>query len=129
LFRWPSDGTLISYPADREDTTWSVTHIEQFFDDVLKRTRATRVHLIAHSMGNQGLIDALNTMALRRGGNGPPLFENIILSAPDFDAELFQQQIAPNSISLARRWTLYSSKKDGVLNISTSFNSSWRLGL
>jgi esterase/lipase superfamily enzyme/acyl carrier protein len=129
MFSWPSDGKLVSYPSDREDITWSVTHIEQFFNDVLTRTRAKRVHLIAHSMGNQGLIDALNTMALRRGGNGPPLFENIILSAPDFDAELFQQQIAPNSISLARRWTLYTSKKDGVLNISTSFNSSWRLGL
>jgi esterase/lipase superfamily enzyme/acyl carrier protein len=129
MFSWPSDGKLISYPSDREDMTWSVTHIEQFFNDVLTRTRAKRVHLIAHSMGNQGLIDALNTMALRRGGNGPPLFENIILSAPDFDAELFQQQIAPNSISLAKRWTLYTSKKDGVLNISTSFNNSWRLGL
>jgi len=129
MFSWPSDGKLISYPSDREDMTWSVTHIEQFFNDVLTRARAKRVHLIAHSMGNQGLIDALNTMALRRGGNGPPLFENIILSAPDFDAELFQQQVAPNTITLAKRWTLYSSKKDGVLNISTSFNSSWRLGL
>ena len=129
MFSWPSDGKLVSYPSDREDITWSVTHIEQFFNDVLTRTRAKRVHLIAHSLGNQGLIDVLNTMALRRGGNGPPLFENIILSAPDFDAELFQQQIAPNSISLARRWTLYTSKKDGVLNISANFNSSWRLGL
>jgi esterase/lipase superfamily enzyme len=129
MFSWPSDGKLVSYPSDREDMTWSVTHIEQFFNDVLTRTRGKRVHLIAHSMGNQGLIDALNTIALRRGGNGPPLFENIILSAPDFDAELFQQQIAPNSITLARRWTLYTSKKDGVLNISTSFNNSWRLGL
>jgi acyl carrier protein len=129
LFSWPSDGKLTSYPSDREDMTWSVTHIEQFFNDVLKKTRAERVHLIAHSMGNQGLIAALNTMALRRGGNGPPLFENVILSAPDFDAELFQQQIAPNSISLGKRWTIYTSKNDGVLNISTSFNSSWRLGL
>ena len=129
MFSWPSDGKLVSYPSDREDMTWSVTHIEQFFNDVLTRTRAKRVHLIAHSMGNQGMIDALNTMALRRGGDGPPLFENIILSAPDFDAQLFQQQIAPNTISLARRWTLYTSKKDGVLNISTSFNNSWRLGL
>jgi esterase/lipase superfamily enzyme len=129
LFSWPSDGKLVSYPSDREDITWSVTHIEQFFNDVLKRTRANRVHLIAHSLGNQGLIDALNTIAIRRGGEGPPLFENIIMSAPDFDAELFQQQIAPNTITLAKRWTLYTSKKDGVLNISTSFNSAWRLGL
>jgi esterase/lipase superfamily enzyme len=129
MFSWPSDGKLVSYPSDREDITWSITHMEQFFNDVLTRSRAKRVHLIAHSMGNQGMIDVLNTMALRRGGEGPPLFENIILSAPDFDAQLFQQQIAPNTISLARRWTLYTSKKDGVLNISTSFNSAKRLGL
>jgi len=129
MFSWPSDGKLVSYPSDREDIAWSVNHIEQFFNDVLAKTRSERVHLIAHSLGNQGLIAALNTMALRRGGEGPPIFENIILSAPDFDAELFQQQIAPFTISLARRWTLYTSKKDGILNISTSFNSAWRLGL
>jgi esterase/lipase superfamily enzyme len=129
MFSWPSDGKLLSYPSDREDVTWSITHIEQFFNDVLTKTRAKRVHLIAHSMGNQGLIGALNAMALRRGGNDTPLFENIILAAPDFDAQLFQQQIAPNSISLARRWTLYTSKKDAALNISSSVNSAWRLGL
>jgi esterase/lipase superfamily enzyme len=129
MFSWPSDGKLLSYPSDREDVTWSITHIEQFFNDVLTKTRAKRVHLIAHSMGNQGLIGALNTMALRRGRNETPLFENIILAAPDFDAQLFQQQIAPNSISLARRWTLYTSKKDAALNISSSVNSAWRLGL
>jgi esterase/lipase superfamily enzyme len=129
MFSWPSDGKLVSYPSDREDITWSVTHMEQFFNDVLTKSRANRVHLIAHSMGNQGMIDVLNTMALRRGRNGPPLFENIILSAPDFDAQLFQQQVAANTISLAKRWTLYTSKKDGVLNISTSFNSTKRLGL
>jgi esterase/lipase superfamily enzyme len=129
MFSWPSDGKLVSYPSDREDITWSVTHMEQFFNDVLTKSRANRVHVIAHSMGNQVMIDVLNTMAFRRGRNGPPLFENIILSAPDFDAQLFQQQVAANTISLAKRWTLYTSKKDGVLNISTSFNSTKRLGL
>ena len=51
------------------------------------------------------------------------------MAAPDFDAQLFQQQIAPNSITLAKRWTLYTSKKDTALNISSSLNSAWRLGL
>lgn len=129
MFSWPSDGKLLSYQSDREDVTWSVTHIEQFFNDVLTKTRAKRVHLIAHSMGNQGMIGALNAMALRRGTDETPLFENIILAAPDFDAQLFQQQIAPNSITLAKRWTLYTSKKDTALNISSSLNSAWRLGL
>ncbi len=129
MFSWPSDGKLLSYPSDREDVTWSVTHIEQFFNDILTKTRARRIHLIAHSMGNQGLIGALNAMALRRGSDNTPLFENIILAAPDFDAQLFQQQIAPNSISLAKHWTLYTSKKDSALNISSSVNSAWRLGL
>jgi len=129
MFSWPSDGKLLSYPSDREDITWSVSHIEQFFNDILTKTSAKRIHLIAHSMGNQGLIGALNAMALRRGRNDTPLFENIILAAPDFDAQLFQQQIAPNSISLARRWTLYTSKKDAALNISSNVNSAWRLGL
>ncbi|MBU0675816.1 MAG: alpha/beta fold hydrolase [Proteobacteria bacterium] len=129
MFSWPSDGKLYAYMSDREDASWSVLHIEQFLEDVLDKIGPKRVHLVAHSMGNQGLIGALNMMAARRGKQGKPLFENVILAAPDFDAGLFREQVAANVVGLARSWTIYTSDNDAALNFSTSLNSAKRLGL
>ena len=129
MFSWPSDGSLTQYMSDREDVQWSVNHIEQFLNDVIDKAGAKKIHLIAHSMGNQGLIGALYRLALKTRNNKKVLFENIILAAPDFDAQLFQQQIAPEVIALTNKWTIYSSDNDAALDVSSSVNSAKRLGL
>ncbi|MBU0729797.1 MAG: alpha/beta fold hydrolase [Proteobacteria bacterium] len=129
MFSWPSDGKLYSYMSDREDATWSAAHIDEFLTDVLEKVGPKRVHLVAHSMGNQGLIGALNRIALKRGKIIKPLFATVILAAPDFDAQLFQEQVAPEVIALAKGWTIYTSDNDAALNFSTKINSASRLGL
>ena len=129
MFSWPSDGKLFGYTSDREDVTWSVSHIEKFIQDVRKKASPERIHLVAHSMGNQGLLGALNQISLKQRKKAQPLFESITLAAPDFDAQLFQDQIAPNVVALAKRWTIYTSDNDAALNISTKVNNAKRLGL
>jgi esterase/lipase superfamily enzyme len=79
-------------------------------------------------MGNQGLIRALHRIALTSEPGGEPLFENVILAAPDFDAQVFTEQIAPQIVGLARRWTLYASANDQALRAS-SILSVPRLGM
>lgn len=128
FFSWPSDAKLLGYMADREDAVWSVGYLEQFLNELQNQTGVKRFHLIAHSMGNQVLIGALHQIAMR-SPPAAPLFENIILAAPDFDAELFEQQIAPEVLGLANNWTIYASDKDMALNFSTSVNSAVRLGI
>ncbi len=128
FFSWPSDGSLVRYFSDREDVEWSVPHIDKFLRDLKRQAKTKQLHLIAHSMGNQGLIRALYTIALRNGSPSTPLFENIILAAPDFDAQVFTDQLAPEIISLANRWTLYASEKDIALDASTAL-AARRLGL
>lgn len=100
------EGNPFFYFSDREAVEWSVPHIEQFLKDVIDRSGARRLHLIAHSMGNQGLIRALYQIVLRSGAKKRPLFENVIMAAPDFDSRRFTEQIAPELIPLAKRWTL-----------------------
>jgi esterase/lipase superfamily enzyme/acyl carrier protein len=128
LYSWPSDGSLLHYLSDREDAEWSVPHLERFLRDLAENAGHRRLHVLAHSMGNQVLIRALNELALRRGENAEPLFENVILAAPDFDAQVFSEQIAPRIVSLGRRWTLYASDKDKALDASTMLAVK-RLGL
>jgi len=128
MFSWPSDGALSQYMSDREDVTWSINHIEQFLTDVVDKAGAKKIHLIAHSMGNQGLIGALYRIALKNRKGKKRLFENIILAAPDFDAQLFKQQIAPEVVALTKSWTIYSSDNDAALDVSSNVNSAKRLG-
>jgi len=128
LFSWPSAGKMTAYFSDRESAEWSAPHLAQFLEEVLTQVKGGRLHLLAHSMGNQVLIRALYEIALRRGPAGPALFENVILAAPDFDAQAFVDQIAPRIVSLSRRWTLYASDKDRALDASAAL-AAQRLGL
>ncbi len=119
---------MTAYFSDRESAEWSAPHLAQFLEDTIAQVKGGRLHLLAHSMGNQVLIRALYEIALRRGPGAPALFENVILAAPDFDAQAFVDQIAPRIVSLSRRWTLYASDKDRALDVSAAL-AAQRLGL
>lgn len=128
LFSWPSNGGFLSYESDREDVAWSASHIEQYLGEVRAHFPDARLHLIAHSMGSQGLLQALNMMAIRNQTSGNVPFFSVILAAPDFDAQLFKQQIAPRVIALSQHWTVYASENDTALDISAQVNGTQRLG-
>ncbi len=128
LFSWPSDGKLLKYMSDREDAEWSVPRCEAFLELLLNEAGTGRIHLVAHSMGNQALIRTLYAMALRRGDEIDTLFASVILAAPDFDARAFTENIAPVIRPLAERWTVYASGHDKALDASTVLSAK-RLGL
>lgn len=128
FYSWPSAGRLTAYLADRENAEWSAPHLATLLEDLLREARGGRVNLVAHSMGNQVLIRALYALSLRRGAAPGALFENVVLAAPDYDAEAFLDDIAPRVAPLARRWTIYASDKDRALEAAASFTAR-RLGL
>ncbi|NOY67281.1 MAG: alpha/beta hydrolase [Gammaproteobacteria bacterium] len=128
LFSWPSDGEKLKYFSDRTDIEWSAYYIEKFLVKLRKETGNKRLHIIAHSMGNQGLLRALHRIALKQKVKSSPLFDNVIMAAPDIDTRLFTEQIAPHIHSLSKRWTLYTSDKDSALDLSALFNAAKRLG-
>jgi esterase/lipase superfamily enzyme len=55
----------------------------------IRLTGAERIHMIAHSMGNRLIIDALQTL-VDQGFNKDFLYNQVILAAPDIDAEVFK---------------------------------------
>lgn len=50
------------------------------------------------------------------------------MAAPDFDTQIFTDQMAPKMEYLARKWTLYTSTHDKALSLSSKFASAKRLG-
>ena len=116
LYSWPSRANVLSYIADTAVVNFSGRRLSRFLDDVVARSGATRIHLIAHSMGNRALTDALELFALRHQGQ-PPAFDQVLFTAPDLDAGLFGEMmhtIRPT----AQRITLYASDKDWALAVS-----------
>lgn len=116
LYSWPSRASLLSYIADSAVVNLSGRRLSHFLEDVVARSGATRVHLVAHSMGNRALTDALELFALRHRG-GQPAFDQVLFTAPDLDAGLFVEMMKTIRVT-ARRITLYASNKDWALAVS-----------
>lgn len=115
IYSWPSRKKFTFYHADEATTTgYSIDNMIQLLKDVKTNTGAERVHLIAHSMGNRLLTDALKSL-VDQGFNKDFLFNQIILAAPDIDAEVFVKNIAPKIIHASERVTLYTSQHDKPL--------------
>jgi esterase/lipase superfamily enzyme len=116
MYSWPSQGRLLGYDGDSETVDWSSPHLQSFLERVARESGATRIHLVAHSMGNQLLSNAL--VALGRQPDIQPLFDNVIMAAPDVNAYTFTDQIWPAIKNAAKRFTLYASSDDEALKIS-----------
>jgi len=116
LYSWPSRGSTLAYMADAAVVRLSGRRLWHFLEELVERSGAKRIHLIAHSMGNRAVTDALELMALRRGDRDP-VFDQIIFAAPDVDAGLFAE-MATTIRPLGRRLTLYASNEDWALAVS-----------
>jgi len=119
LYSWPSGGQVASYTYDRESAGQSEPYLRQFLELVVKETGAKSVSIIAHSMGNQPLLQVLRELKL----SAPPGVEinQIISAAPDVDRDNFEN-IARAIQGLAKGVTLYAAANDRALNVSRRFH-------
>jgi esterase/lipase superfamily enzyme/Tfp pilus assembly protein PilF len=117
LFSWPSRGSMWSYTSDRESAEIAVNHLKEFIEQIVAETQPTKVHLIAHSMGNVVLLNALEKIKLSRGTQPSFPFSEIILHSPDVDSDRFGQLMKAID-GLGANVTLYASKNDRALGLS-----------
>jgi esterase/lipase superfamily enzyme len=126
FFSWPSKGDVKAYPVDRNNAEWAVPDLVTFLKLVSAQTGVRRIHLIAHSMGNYFLTEALRRLSADT--RTLSTFDNIILTAPDIDADIFKRDIAPVIKSAGKRTTLYASSNDLALKASRAVNGYARAG-
>ena len=123
FFSWPSRGSFHQYFSDRNEILVSHRLIKQFLLDVANRSKAKRIHVIAHSMGADATCRAIAD--LDQQGQ---VFEQIVLAAPDIDTAYFESDLLPKIMPKAKRTTLYCSKNDWALYASDRFNDGPRAG-
>jgi esterase/lipase superfamily enzyme len=125
LYSWPSGGAVASYTYDRESAQASEPYLREFLEMVVKQTGAKSVNIIAHSMGNQPLMDVLRDM--RNAAPEEVVIGQVFLAAPDVDADSFSN-LAKTIQGLAKNVTLYVASNDRALIVSRNFWGSYRAG-
>ncbi len=128
VYSWPSRKSIMKYFADEATATgYSVDSIIELIKNIRMKTGAKRVHLIAHSMGNRLLTDALKSLN-DQGFTKQFQFNQVILAAPDIDAEVFVKHIAPKIVNSGKQVTLYTSVHDLALWVSGGIHGVQRAG-
>lgn len=131
MFSWPSNGRLlpwIDYHSDRDDARSSAKAVARSLERLLSYLRDlsrpakcnANIHLVAHSMGNYLLRQALQAMLSDFGSKPlPRIFKTIFLMAADEDSDAFED---PNKLGrlpeLAETVQVYFASNDQALSIS-----------
>jgi esterase/lipase superfamily enzyme len=114
FFSWPSKGRARDYAADVASVEASEGFLRDFLESLATKTGAERIHLIAHSMGNRGLIRAFNSVLSDVSKDLKVRFNQIFLAAPDIDCTVFKR-LAAAYARLSARTTMYISSRDKAL--------------
>lgn len=127
FYSWPSQGEVAKYTFDESNVAWSTVNLERFLGDFAEKSKADRIYLIGHSMGARAMTQAYVSLLAGK----PALmkkFVEIILAAPDIDAEIFKRDIAPAMLRGDGKVTLYASSEDVPLKASKLVNMYPRAG-
>lgn len=117
VFSWPSRAALFDYGYDRESAMISRDAFEDTLLKLLGEGGASRVHIVAHSMGTLLTIEALRQLWARYGDVYANRIGAIVLASPDIDFDLFENALR-RLRSLAEKITVISSTSDRALEVS-----------
>ena len=127
FYSWPSRGEFAAYPVDETNVQWTHVHLVEFLEHFVEGSEAEHIYVIAHSMGNRAVTRAVGDY-LRTHSEAAPRFREIILTAPDIDADVFRREVAPGLAAFGAPITLYASSRDKALVASKSFHGYARAG-
>lgn len=126
LYSWPSQASMISYLVDRNNVIRPfVEDLARFLTELHRRCNPSSVLVVAHSMGNQFMLSALEKA--QRDISDSDTTTEIVFASPDVDRADFEagvKAIAGGS----KRQTLYASRRDRALQLSARLQSYQRAG-
>lgn len=114
-YSWPSLGGPLAYAYDRDSALFARDGLVEMIH-TLRRAGTREIHLLAHSMGGQLVMEALRQMAIARD---PALdaIASVMLISPDIDVELFREQVARIG-QLPQPFGIITSDRDRILELS-----------
>lgn len=126
FYSWPSAARVTAYLQDADAAELSEGVFEQLVED-LSSLPASDVYLVAHSMGNRIVSKALRARVEK--GKEISKLRELVLAAPDINADLFRTVIAPKLAAMqGTRITVYASSTDLALRASRALHRFSRVG-
>lgn len=126
LFSWPARGSFMDYFSDRDTVDIAAGHLREFLESIVGETKVTKIHFIAHSMGNMVVLRALEEI-VREGSTLGSVIGEVVNAAPDVDPDVFAQMVRKIKARGAN-FTLYASRKDKALWLSSWMRDRPRAG-
>ena len=127
FYSWPSANRVRAYLPDEEAARLSESMFEALIDDLTSSLPVTDIYIVAHSMGTRVVSHALQHR-VEKGKSGTQMRE-LLLAAPDINAELFRGVIAPKLAAMqGLRTTVYASSSDLALMASKVVHGFQRVG-
>lgn len=142
-FSWPSQGQIAGYTADESTVNWSAPHFEQLILDLRDKAKVKSINIVAHSMGNRALLQAVERIGMRMEAfnqavnqfaateqiEKPKIIDQLIMAAPDVDARTFSGRYTRYLDLIAEHSTMYFSADDRALWLSELLHGGSRVGL
>lgn len=116
LFSWASGGRTVDYVYDNNSATAARDALEQTIR-LVAAAGATRIDIVAHSMGNWATMEALRQLAIANDRTLGGKIGDVILASPDLDVDVFKAQMARYG-KPEKPFVIMLSKDDKALRIS-----------
>lgn len=116
LFTWASRGSPLEYFYDRESATIARDGLEKTLT-ALAGTKARKVHIMAHSMGNWVAMESLRQLQISGDPTLGGKLGEVVLASPDIDVGVFKAQMQRLGRP-EKPYNLLVSKDDRALNLS-----------
>ncbi len=125
MFSWPSKGDLGDYKADESTSIWAAADLQLFIEKLLIDLEIEKINIVAHSMGNRLLLDALRGLDTSKI---PARQMEVIMAAPDVDAFHFKRVVGKLVKDGIGNYSLYASSEDKALKQSERMHDVARAG-
>jgi esterase/lipase superfamily enzyme len=132
-FQWPTGNMFWNYLTDCPRAEAYIPDIERALD-LVSRTAATKINIMAYSCGSPLLAAALAKLRARHPQEDRAQLAqryrigNIIFVASDVDLKTFASEYVPPALDLAQQLIVYVSRNDRALGFSTLIAGASRLG-
>jgi esterase/lipase superfamily enzyme len=124
LFAWTSKGSVADYGYDRDSALIARSSFIELLNILRDELKVETVNVIAHSMGNFAVMDAMKNAA---NSAKPVRIDQLIMAAPDVARDMFITDM-PIVMGQTAGTTLYASSADKALKLSGSLQDFPRAG-
>jgi len=116
IYSWPSKGRPLGYAYDGDSVLFARDGLEGLLRK-LRDSGASRIVVVAHSMGGLLTMEALRQIEIKTPGWTARNLGGVILMSPDLDIDVFKSQMR-RFTRVPQPFLIFVSRKDNILTLS-----------